>query len=73
MFVKNKQNSSVNFLVRAEFFPASPPTHPLPDRPPDPLYTTALMAGGYLVNMKMYDQPFSKHTIRIIVLQKKKF
>ena len=48
MSVKNKQNSSVNFLVRAEFLTAGPP-----DRPPLVItiphshqYPTALMAEG---------------------------
>ena len=48
MAVKNKQNSSVNFLVRAEFLTARPP-----DRPPLVItiphshqYPTALMRGN---------------------------
>ena len=34
MSVKNKQNSSVNFLVRAEFLTSRLPSSPPPGRPP---------------------------------------
>ena len=44
MSVKNKQNSSVNFLVRAEFLTARPPL--VITIPHSHQYPTALMAEG---------------------------